>query len=143
MEKPFIKLDFDSGIVHVDDEVITNLSAQEFMLLSVLLTEFPNSDEKLTESLMKYRSQQQSSIHDFSSGIWLEKFFESDRFKSNDSSYEIEVMRKVRSSLRKTLLECYSIKPYVYEIVSKNKCVVAYPKSRISADIVELQSHFK
>ncbi len=142
VERPLIRLDFSSGCIYVNDDAVASLSPQEFMLLVVLLTEFPKSDNDLTESLMNYRSKTQK-VGDLSSGVWLERFLYSDRFKTNDVSYEIEVMRKVRSSLRKKLEAVNSIKPYILEILSKNKCVVTYPKERISADVRELQSQFK
>ncbi len=142
VERPLIRFDFSSGCVYVNDDVISSLSPQEFMLLTVLLTEFPRSDNDLTESLMNYRSKTQK-VGDLSSGVWIEKFLYSDRFKTNDVLYETEVMRKVRSSLRKKLGVVNSIKPYILEILSKNKCVVTYPKERISADVRELQSQFK
>ncbi len=142
VERPLIRFDFSSGCVYVNDDAVSSLSPQEFMLLTVLLTEFPKSDNDLTESLMNYRSKTQKG-GDLSSGVWIEKFLYSDRFKTNDVSYETEVMRKVRSSLRKKLEAVNSIKPYILEILSKNKCVVTYPKERISADVRELQSQFK
>lgn len=134
-KRPHLKFDFETGRFFVGDEDV-KLSETEFLALGVMVAERPQDYGFVAQRLCELHAL---TVKPFDS--WLYRFTDGLRFTNKGEAKEN--LRKVLAALRKKLSGQQSLAQFVGELLPKSKCLVTYPKDRISADIQVLLQQFK